>query len=230
MAFRVMIKEGYQPGKGLGPLLEGILAPIKIQENKGRAGLGYQTGNHDRNGQAPLAQATWGQHFVRESVAVIGSQSEDRYGKVYTSDEQLSNWTTESLADEFLLAITNNEPSPNNDMTPMCEDPSPIEEPAEDEDVETEALAEVERQIEQERPKFQPLTKELESVNLGDERDKKEIRIGNQMSPESRRILIELLQEFSNIFAWSYRDMPGLDRHIVEHKLPLLPGSVPLRQ
>ncbi|RDX74506.1 hypothetical protein CR513_45736, partial [Mucuna pruriens] len=188
-----MIKERYQPGKGLGSLLEDIPAPIKIQENKGRARLGYQTGNHDRNWQAPPAQATWGQHFVQESVAMIGSQSEDQYGKVYASDEQLANWTVESLADEFLFAITNNEPSPNNDMTPVCEDPSPIEEPTEDEDAETEALAEVENQIEQERPKFQPLTKKLESVNLGDERDKKEIRIGNQMSPESRRTLIELL-------------------------------------
>ncbi|RDX82523.1 hypothetical protein CR513_36672, partial [Mucuna pruriens] len=160
MAFRVMIKEGYQSGKGLGPLLKGIPAPIKIQENKGRARLGYQTGNQGRNGQALPAQTTWGQHFVRESVAMIGSQSEDRYGKVYASDEQLANWTAESLADEFLFAI-------------------PIKEPAEDEDAETEALAEVERQIEQERPKFQPLTKELENVNLGDKRDRKEIRIGN---------------------------------------------------
>ncbi|RDY14350.1 hypothetical protein CR513_00598, partial [Mucuna pruriens] len=39
-------------GQGVGPLLEGIPAPIKIQENKGRAGLGYQTGNQDKNGQA----------------------------------------------------------------------------------------------------------------------------------------------------------------------------------
>ncbi|RDY14344.1 Retrovirus-related Pol polyprotein from transposon 17.6, partial [Mucuna pruriens] len=112
----------------------------------------------------------------------------------------------------------------------MCEDPSPIEEPAEDEDAETEALAEVERRIEQERPKFQPLTKELENVNLGDERNKKEVRIGNQMSPESRRTLVELLMEFSDIFAWSYRDMPGLDRNIVEHRLHMLLGSVPVRQ
>ncbi|RDX64786.1 hypothetical protein CR513_56613, partial [Mucuna pruriens] len=71
MAFRVMIKEGYQPGKGLGPLLEGIPAPIEIRENKGRARLGYQAGNHDNSGQAHPAWAPWGQHFVRESVAMI---------------------------------------------------------------------------------------------------------------------------------------------------------------
>ncbi|RDX93934.1 hypothetical protein CR513_23744, partial [Mucuna pruriens] len=187
MAFRVMIKEGYQPGKGLGPLLEGIPAPIEIQENKGRAGLGYQAGNQER---ARPARATWGQHFVRESVAMIDNQPKDQSGK----------------------------------------DSSPIVEPVREGDAETEALAEVEMQIERERPKFQPLTKELESVNLGDERNKKEVRIGSQMSQESRKALIELLQEFSDIFAWSYRDMPGLDRSIVEHRLPMLPKAVPVRQ
>ncbi|RDX83104.1 hypothetical protein CR513_36020, partial [Mucuna pruriens] len=40
MAFRVMIKEGYQPGKGLGPHLNGISAPIEMRENTGKAGLG----------------------------------------------------------------------------------------------------------------------------------------------------------------------------------------------
>ncbi|RDX76370.1 hypothetical protein CR513_43637, partial [Mucuna pruriens] len=49
MAFRIMIKEGYQPGKGLGPHLKGIPAPITIQENVGKAGLGYQRGNKIRN-------------------------------------------------------------------------------------------------------------------------------------------------------------------------------------
>ncbi|RDX93921.1 hypothetical protein CR513_23758, partial [Mucuna pruriens] len=201
MAFRVMIKEGYQPGKGLGPLLEGIPAPIEIQENKGRAGLGYQASNHEK---ARPTRATWGQHFVRESVTVISSQPRDQYGRVCVSDE--------------------------HNMTHVREDSSPIEEPIGDEDAETEALAEVERQIEQERPKFQPLTKELESGDLGDERNKKEVRIGNQMSQESRKALVELLQEFSDIFAWSYRDMPGLDRSIVEHRLPMLLESVPVRQ
>ncbi|RDX78032.1 hypothetical protein CR513_41750, partial [Mucuna pruriens] len=101
-----MIKEGYQPGKGLGPFLDGITAPIKIQENKGRAGLGYQTGNQDWNGQAPSAPATWGQHFVRESVAMVCSQPKDRSRKVYASNEQLANWTAESLEDKFIFAIS----------------------------------------------------------------------------------------------------------------------------
>ncbi|RDX78148.1 hypothetical protein CR513_41628, partial [Mucuna pruriens] len=42
--------------------------------------------------------------------------------------------------------------------------------------------------------------------------------------------LVELLKEYANIFAWSYRDMPGLDTTIVEHRLPLIPNAVLVRQ
>ncbi|RDY11087.1 hypothetical protein CR513_04289, partial [Mucuna pruriens] len=193
MAFRVIIREGYQPGKGLGPHLNGIPTPIKIQENKGRAGLGYQRSNQDGNRQLSPVGATLVQHFIRGSMAMIRSELIGQYGRVYASDDKPVNWTTEMLFDEFLFAITNNEPSPNSNMTPMCDDPSPIVESVKDKDAETEALVEMERRIEQERPKFQPLTRELESVNLGNETDKKEIRIGNQMPPELRRNLVELL-------------------------------------
>ncbi|RDX91779.1 hypothetical protein CR513_26189, partial [Mucuna pruriens] len=142
MAIRVMIKEGYQPGKGLGPHLNGIPTPIMVQENKGRTRLGYR------------------------------------------GDDQ----------GEYI------------------------------------ALVEIEKWIEQEKPKFQPWAEELESVNLGDEKEKKEVKVGKQMPLDLRIELIELLKEYFDIFAWSYRDMSGLNREIVEHKLPLLPNATPVRQ
>jgi hypothetical protein len=33
--------------------------------------------------------------------------------------------------------------------------------------------------------------------------------------------MIALLKEYSDCFAWDYSEMPGLDRSIVEHRLPL---------
>ena len=45
-----------------------------------------------------------------------------------------------------------------------------------------------------------------------------------------KRKLIELLKEYSDIFAWSYQDMPGLDTNIVEHHLPLKPECLPIKQ
>ncbi|RDY12188.1 hypothetical protein CR513_03047, partial [Mucuna pruriens] len=43
------------------------------------------------------------------------------------------------------------------------------------------------------------------------------------MPSDLRQSLLELLKEYVDIFAWSYRDMPGLDSDIVKHKLPLHP-------
>ena len=42
--------------------------------------------------------------------------------------------------------------------------------------------------------------------------------------------LVTFLEEYQDIFAWSYQDMPGLDLDIVQHKLPLNPGSSPVKQ
>ena len=42
--------------------------------------------------------------------------------------------------------------------------------------------------------------------------------------------LIKLLHEYVDIFAWSYRDMPGLDTNIVVHRLPLKEGYSPVRK
>jgi len=42
--------------------------------------------------------------------------------------------------------------------------------------------------------------------------------------------MIALLQEYSDVFAWSYKDMPGLDTNIVVHKIPLEEGCKPVKQ
>jgi hypothetical protein len=42
--------------------------------------------------------------------------------------------------------------------------------------------------------------------------------------------MIALLKEYTDCFAWDYTDMPGLDRNIVEHRLPLKNGFWPFQQ
>jgi hypothetical protein len=36
--------------------------------------------------------------------------------------------------------------------------------------------------------------------------------------------MIALLKEYSDCFAWDYTEMPGLDRSIIKHRLPLKKG------
>jgi len=67
-------------------------------------------------------------------------------------------------------------------------------------------------------------------INLGTEEDKKEIKIGASLDPTVKKQVIELLKEYVDIFAWSYRDMLGLDTDIVVHRLPLKPECPPVKQ
>jgi hypothetical protein len=39
-----------------------------------------------------------------------------------------------------------------------------------------------------------------------------------------------MLKEYKDCFAWDYSEMPGLDRSIVEHRLPIKPGFKPYKQ
>ena len=50
------------------------------------------------------------------------------------------------------------------------------------------------------------------------------------LDPEFRRELIDLLKEHKDCFAWEYYEMPGLDKSIVEHRLPIKPGFRPFKQ
>ena len=56
------------------------------------------------------------------------------------------------------------------------------------------------------------------------------MKIGTTLSPATIEELIDLLQDYSDVFAWSYQDMPGLDTDIVVHRLPLREECMPVKQ
>ena len=56
------------------------------------------------------------------------------------------------------------------------------------------------------------------------------MKIGTTFSFATRKELINLLQEYSDVFAWSYQDMLGLDTNIVVHCLPLREECAPIKQ
>ena len=56
------------------------------------------------------------------------------------------------------------------------------------------------------------------------------MKIGITLSSATRKELIDLLQDYSDVFAWSYQDMPGLDTDIVVHRLPLREECMPVKQ
>jgi len=70
----------------------------------------------------------------------------------------------------------------------------------------------------------------LEMVDLGDSSKSRPTYISANLDPEYKCKLISLLKEFRDYFAWEYHEMPGLDRSIVEHRLPIKSGYRPYQQ
>ncbi|RDX71482.1 hypothetical protein CR513_49163, partial [Mucuna pruriens] len=176
MAAKVLISNGFEPSKGLGRKLDGMVEPVVIQENPGRSRLGYK--GVARKGKP------------RQKVAMIKDQPSGPTEWIYPTTRELDNWTAEAILD----------------------------------------LVPQKMLLEQEGPRLQSGTEELETINLGDGEEARDIQVGKQMPPNSRQELVALLREYSDIFAWSFQDMPGLDIAIIEHNLPLIPNAVPIRQ
>jgi hypothetical protein len=68
---------------------------------------------------------------------------------------------------------------------------------------------------------------ELEEVDIGPRDKPRPTFINKKLDPSLRELMIALLKEYSDCFAWDYTEMPGLDRSIVEHCLPLKKGFRP---
>ena len=58
--------------------------------------------------------------------------------------------------------------------------------------------------FEQDDRQILPHLKITEAINLGIEKEKKEVKIRNTLSPATRKELIDLLQDYNDVFAWSY--------------------------
>jgi hypothetical protein len=68
------------------------------------------------------------------------------------------------------------------------------------------------------------LVDELEEVDIGLGDKPRPTFISKKFDTSLREPMIALLKEYSDCFAWDYMEMPGLDRSIVKHRLPLKKG------
>ena len=62
---------------------------------------------------------------------------------------------------------------------------------------------------------------DLEEVDIGPGDKPRPTFISKKLDPSLRELMIALLREYRDCFAWNYTEMPGLDRSIIEHRLPL---------
>ena len=97
-------------------------------------------------------------------------------------------------------------------------------------DEDCEVPGELVRLLQQEERAILPHEELLETINLGTEEDRKEVKVGANLEPSVKERLVQLLNEYVEIFAWSYEDMSGLDTDIVVHRLPTREDYPPIKQ
>ncbi|KAL0401597.1 UNVERIFIED_CONTAM: hypothetical protein Slati_4189600 [Sesamum latifolium] len=71
---------------------------------------------------------------------------------------------------------------------------------------------------------------ELREVNLGNTEDPRPIYTSASLTQEEEEAYIMLLHEFKDVFAWSYKEMPGLDPKVAVHHLSVKKGARPVKQ
>ncbi|KAI3472363.1 hypothetical protein Pfo_031104 [Paulownia fortunei] len=69
---------------------------------------------------------------------------------------------------------------------------------------------------------------ELKEINLGDVHSPRPIYISALLAIDEERAYLKLLHEFKDVFACSYKEMPGLDPKVAIHHLSVKKGARPL--
>ena len=131
--------------------------------------------------------------------------------------------TEKSMTNEIDLSCLENDHNPNWEQVVFESEKADINE-------EAELPEDVRRLLEREDRITVPSEDPVNVWNLGTADKPKELRIGALLPAGIRDQLIGLLQDYIDIFAWSYEDMPGLDTKIVQHQLPLKPECKPVQQ
>jgi hypothetical protein len=73
-------------------------------------------------------------------------------------------------------------------------------------------------------------TDPLEEIYIGDEITPGPIFINKNMSLEHKDDIIKLIRNYVDCFIWNYRKMFGLNRELVEHRVPIKTGFRPYKQ
>ncbi|PKI66137.1 hypothetical protein CRG98_013471 [Punica granatum] len=206
---KVLLRNNYVPGIGLGARGQGISRPIEVEGYKHRRGLGFRPSCHE------IIEARKGNHLHRLAAY---------YGRLNrgTSVPPLSHFFP---GPSHTIGGTLDGPSSDSDDTPATpsavyaiteEIPSGVDIRLAQENEELDNWTSVPRysavitDVLHSNPNPRCFDANLFREQLGEPQP---VYFGEGLPEDS--------QEYQEVFAWSYADMLGLDPSIVEHFLPL---------
>ena len=66
-------------------------------------------------------------------------------------------------------------------------------------------------------------TKDLEDVELAEGDPSKFTKMGGELDPSVKEKIVEFLKKNLDVFAWTHKDMPGINDQVIEHQLNVDP-------
>ncbi|XP_058746121.1 uncharacterized protein LOC131618991 [Vicia villosa] len=218
----------------------GRVLDLPIKQDK--CGIGYQLGQSSSDGSfkkpgtfVPIKFSSAG--IVKDHICAADDDMDSDYDieewiKPCVPGQKLLNWSSEDI---ISIALDQKSTSPpdsiDNDLAmPRYDFDNPIYAAEEGDEEDCELPDELARLLKQEEKVIEPHQEPIETVNLGTEETRREVKIGASLNENVKEKLVGMLKEYSDIFAWSYEDMPGLDTDIVVHRLPLKENSPPVKQ
>ena len=76
----------------------------------------------------------------------------------------------------------------------------------------------------------QAIVNELKEINLGTIEEPRPTFISALLTPEEEEGYLKLLVEYKDVFAWTYKEMPGLNPSIALHHLEVKKGVRQVKQ
>ncbi|KAL0317347.1 UNVERIFIED_CONTAM: Transposon Ty3-G Gag-Pol polyprotein [Sesamum angustifolium] len=138
-----------------------------------------------------------------QTVLLTQVQSDDEDDKEsVASSNYISNCTEENIAQTYHITLI------------------------EDCEVEEEYVKDAPTELEED---IKATIDELKEVNLGNIENPRPIYISASLTQEEEGTYIALLHEFKDVFAWSYKEMPGLDPKVDVHHLSVKKGARPVK-
>src|SRR3954467_13451745 len=86
----------------------------------------------------------------------------------------------------------------------------PIYQTEDESEEDCEVPRELARLLEQEDKAIQPRQEPIEVINLGDNEEKKEVKIGTDLEHSVKQRLIHMLRDYVEIFACGDQEVPGV--------------------
>nr|XP_012466229.1 unnamed protein product [Gossypium raimondii] len=255
MGLQLTMGKGALPGRGLGKYLQGwVEVPILVNKQDS-CGLAYKPDARERKKglekkrekrRARLSEmeTKWEpMTFPHISKTFLSGGIVYPEGRMKLRKEGPEGWTSMPYLKRKgwkeiyrAFALTNLEVSSDiNEMSDtvansesLFEQDMSMDDPQDFEDDQGSVLSlDLLRMVEEEEKQILPYKESVEIVSLEEGR---EVKIGACITKETRQDLVGLLQEFKDVFAWSYQDMPGLSTDIVVHRLPIKEECKPVQQ